>query len=456
MRSLLSDTLRSKIPWMAPAVLAVMGWGAVASGSFQYDDFANILQDPATHHWNELTHRLATGIRPLTRLSYALSDELFGEWAGGWLLINLLLHLLTALGVAKLVHSRTLNAIAAALASTCFALQPANAAVVAYVSGRSTGLAAALLVAALLVHERSVRAKVRNVAIWWATLLFLCACACRETALVFPALVLLWERTRSVSSDWKIAFQRAAPYAIGSIAVAAVMLLMSPRYRELLAFSVSLRSPIEALFHNLVALPASFVLWFTPWALSVEHEMHFSAMALLFGTTAIIAMVAIAIWQHARRPFITLGLLWPLLAMLVSHSFIAKTDPVTEGALYLAWIGPSIALGEWFARRPRLAEHICVKGLAVALGALAIALCEWRVSVWSNPVALWEEATLRAPHSARAWTNLGVAHLAKGNDDSARSALRTALRLDPNDMQARFNLDIVAALAASARSSHQL
>src|SRR3954469_23743062 len=89
--------------WSAPAALVVLAWGAVVFGSFQYDDFANILQDPATHDVSALLQRLATGIRPLTRLSYALSDRMFGEWAGGWLLINGLLHLLTTVGVAKLV-----------------------------------------------------------------------------------------------------------------------------------------------------------------------------------------------------------------------------------------------------------------------------------------------------------------------------------------------------------------
>src|SRR3954469_19680416 len=121
MAFLSTASFRLNPAWSVPAALAIAAWGTVVFGTFQYDDFANIVNDPATHDLGALLHRLATGIRPLTRLTYALSDRLSGEWAGGWLLINALLHLFTVLGVAKLVHLRTRNAKAAALACACFA-----------------------------------------------------------------------------------------------------------------------------------------------------------------------------------------------------------------------------------------------------------------------------------------------------------------------------------------------
>jgi hypothetical protein len=324
---------------------------------------------------------------------------------------------------------------------------------VAYVSGRATGLAVALTIAALLMHERSVEG--RKHAKRWAMLLFVCACASKEIALVFPALILLWERTRLVPIDWSTALRRTTPYAIASIVAAVFMLTMSSRYRELLAYSLALHAPPDALLRNLIALPMSVSLWFRPLSLSVEHEVPYSAPALLLSLALIAALLTVAIRERDRRPYITLALLWPPLSMLLSHSFIAKADAITEGPLYFAWVGPSVALGEWLACRARVGVALHLKAVGVAIGVLAIALCQWRGSVWRNPIALWEEATERAPHSARAWANLGVARLARGDEDTARAALHTALQLDPNNMQARFNLDIVAALAASTRSTQK-
>ncbi|HEU4603315.1 MAG TPA: tetratricopeptide repeat protein [Steroidobacteraceae bacterium] len=438
-----------------PAFVAVLAWGAAIFGSFQYDDFPNILDDPATHRFDALLGRLATGIRPLTRLSYAISDRIVGEWAGGWLLINVLLHVFTVAGLAKLVQLRTRDAMAAALAGICFALQPANAAVIAYASGRSTGLAVAFIVGAMILHERSVDASKRSHGIAWSMMLFLCACASKEVAIVLPALMLLWERTRPVPTTWRVTLRRVVPYAIASIAAAILMLVLSPRYRELLAFSLSMRSPLDAMLHNLIALPMSLSLWFTPWLLSVEHPATYSTPALILGFTIIAGMIVLARRERTGRPFITLALMWPIIAMLPTHSFIAKSDAISEGPLYLAWIGPSLALGHWFARRARESQLFQFKRTAIVLSALAIGLCQWRVSVWQDSISLWQEATLRAPTSARAWTNLGVAQLAQGHNDSARDALQMALKLDPGSMQARSNLDILAALAASARSTNE-
>lgn len=36
-----------------------------------------------------------------------------------------------------------------------------------------------------------------------------------------------------------------------------------------------------------------------------------------------------------RSRWITLGMLWPVIALLPSHSFIAKADAISESGLYL-------------------------------------------------------------------------------------------------------------------------
>jgi len=84
----------------------VVAWGGVMFGSFQYDDFANVLNDPATTDLYALFDRLFGGIRPLTRLSYAVNAALFGDWAGGWLLVQWLVHVANVLMILRLVELR--------------------------------------------------------------------------------------------------------------------------------------------------------------------------------------------------------------------------------------------------------------------------------------------------------------------------------------------------------------
>ena len=134
--------------------------------------------------------RLPHGLRPLTRLSYFLDAQLYGVQAAGFLSTNLLLHALTVALVFALARRRLGNT-GALLAALAFAVQPANAEVVAYVSGRSTGLMTPLLLGGLLLYDQGKRPA--------ALLLFSLACLAKEHALIFPALVLAWELTRAPS-----------------------------------------------------------------------------------------------------------------------------------------------------------------------------------------------------------------------------------------------------------------
>ncbi|MET0656590.1 MAG: hypothetical protein ABW110_00330 [Steroidobacteraceae bacterium] len=430
------------------SLLFLLAWGGIALGSFQYDDFANILTDPATFNLPELTERLMHGIRPLTRASYAASAQLFGEWTGGWLLVNGLLHALTTLGVGWLAFSRLRNHTAALAAGLCFALQPANAAVVAYVSGRSTGLATALLAFALLAHEQAVL-RPAHAARWQFTamLAFVCACMAKEIAVVFPALVFAWELTRPANA--RIAGQRAAPYAAFAL-LCLVFMLSIPRYRELLEFSLATRPPLTALFQNFAALPLTFSLWVRPWALAVEHAAPSHWAWSVAGLATVSITVFAAVRTRTSRSLLALALLWPVIAIAPTHSIIARLDAINEGALYLAWIGPSIGIGAWLGTRSQRALQMvtaCMVSLAL--------LCMWRVHVWSDPVLLWREAVANVPQSARAWTNLGMAHMNAQDRAAARGALRVALALDPTNPRILLNLEVLAALNPSRSTEPQ-
>lgn len=430
------------MPLLIAAVL--IAWGGVAFGSFQYDDFANVLNDPATTGIAPLIDRLAGGIRPLTRLSHALCWWAFGDWAGGWLLFQWLMHAALVAAVLHLTFLRLADRSSAFLAALCFALLPSSAAVIAYVSGRSIGLSTLLIVLALVFHERSIQSGAAVRHRYLALLLFLLACAARETAVIFPVLVLLWEATRPGASLVESG-RRSALYFVASLIVAGVLLLCVPRYGELLQFSMEWRSPLASLAQNIGALPATLALAFKPWALSVEHVAPAGTQALIVGAVTLTLMIGTAVWFRGRQPLLSLALLWPIVALLPTHSFIAKLDAVTEGPLYLALIGPSIAASWFMSRWLQLLAHFRV-AMLLSAATLAIALCVWRTVVWGNPVLLWQEAVTHVPASARAWTNLGMAHFSAGDYASARQAFATALDLDPTDVRVMLNMEALAAV----------
>ena len=137
-------------PRLVLVVLTTLVWGGVLGGSFQFDDFPIIVRDPATVDPWALVLRITSGIRPLLRLSYFLDHFLWGMEPAGFLFTNLLLHVVTVLGVFALARRLLRDEAAAVLAAAIFSLQPASAEVIAYVTGRSTGLMAAFFVWGML------------------------------------------------------------------------------------------------------------------------------------------------------------------------------------------------------------------------------------------------------------------------------------------------------------------
>jgi hypothetical protein len=434
------DVLATNTCILIAIALTGLAWGAVPWGTFQFDDFRNVVQDPANTDTAVLLERLAHGLRPLTRLSYFLDAKLFGVEAAGFLATNLLLHAITVLLVFALARRRLGNP-GALVAALVFAVQPANAEVVAYISGRSTGLMTPLLLGGLLLYDEGKRLG--------ALLLFALACLAKEHALVFPALVLVWELTRPESRPGAV---RAALVTTLVVAVVvATVLLGLAGYRTLLQRAFTDRPVVENILVNARAIPQMVSLWGSPWALSADHEFdrrgHVveSIVWLLFLMTAAAAAFAV----RRRRPMLALAILWPLIALLPTNSILAKPDVVTEKPLYLAWVGPSIALGAALCALLNIARPAVMR---VTLGLAGLLLCAfvsasvWRASLWRDPVALWTDAVAKAPYKSRCWNNLGMAWLAAQRQSDAVVAFGRAVYLDPTNDQASLNLLTARAL----------
>ncbi len=400
-------------------------WALVPCGTFQYDDFPNIVLEPSTF---ELAR--ASGLRWLTRLSYFADASVWGMRAHGFLLTNLLLHLGSVLCVHSLAAAPVVTAAgrfrpphgAAFVGAALFALQPANAEVVAYASGRATGLMTLLLLAGLTLRAHGRRRA--------GLAAFVLACLAKEVAVVFPLLVWLRERdARELARSSAVAF-----------AVLAVLVCI-PRYRELAGFSLAARDPLAALQLNLSVLPTQLSLWFRPWALSVEHAVDFSPElpAIGAGIALLCAMALGAFAARRRAPAVAFAIGWVLVALLPTSSLVARADPISERALYLAFVGPAIALGDTLARMRPLAPRLAAAAVLGLLAGSAVGATA-RVDVWSDPRLLWADALKKAPSSARAWNNLGMAYFARDEFERAREAFRHALAIDPRAPRARENL----------------
>jgi len=428
---------------------------------FVFDDRADVLDNPAASP-EGFFPALGRTNRPLLKATYALQRATTGSAALPFHAANLALHLATTLAMFALARRLAVGVgvprpeLVGALAAAVWALHPAAVEAVAPVSGRSVLLSTLLVLIALLLVTGE-RPPARS-ALAAAGALAFAAPLVRETALVLPLLGLLWQATLGAGENRSAAFRRQLSLIAGAL-VAACALALSARHRELVAFSLATRPPLEALRGNLFALFDILRLWIAPGRISIDPatpaELPWSAPATLLRLALVAGAAAFALAARRRLPLAAFAIGWILLALAPTNSVIWRLDPVSARPLYLATIVPLAALAAalagalsgharlpagWFARA---ALTVAASALLIApAGALAIRSHD-RARLYCDPAALWADAAVKAPESARPWINLGVELMLADRLAAAESALRRALVLDPRDSGARCALDSI-------------
>ena len=431
---------------------------ALAAG-FEYDDRADVLDNPASRPESFLA-ALGETNRPLVKATYALQRLATGDAPRPFHALNLVLHVAMTLAVFFLLR-RVVDSsdaphrdLAAWLATALWALHPAAVEAVAPVVGRSTLLSSLLALCALLLVTAPAPPARR--AALGAGALACGAALARETALVLPALGLVWQATLGGGESRRDALRRQLPILAGTSA-AALAIALSSRHRELVEFSLRERSPLAALRGNLRAIGELFALWLTPARVSVDPpqpaDLPWTATGTIVPAALLLAAAVLVVALRRRRPRAAFAVGWTLLALAPSNSILWRLDPVAPRALYLASIGlvALVALAV-IALAGRLAAAPRPKWQRAAVATAIVALLAWplavearearrRAALWAEPAALWADAAAKAPDRARPWLNLGVELMIAGRLEAAEAALARAAKIDPRNSNAHCALD---------------
>ncbi|MFT3810807.1 MAG: hypothetical protein QM698_12885 [Micropepsaceae bacterium] len=443
--------------WQAAGLAALLALLALAifanalNGVFLFDDIGDITANPSAKAATFLD-RLGVMNRPLTKATYALQDACTGHdprWFHG---VNVALHALTT-ALAFLLLRRAarsaLNdtALATGLAvcvTAIWAVHPALTETVTYVSGRSMGLSS-LLVVILLLAGSGKPGRI-NAAIVFITA-FLAPLA-RETALIAP-LMLLWWRLTLAGGQVQTA-RRSLPAFYGA-ALALALIALIPRHVDLVASSLHIRPPLEALRGNIHAAFDILAYWATPFRITIDPA---PPLAWGWETTETLARLAfflglagVALVERRRRPLIAFGIGLALLALAPSNTFLWRADPVALKPLYLGGIGLTLAAGSVLilalsSRGGRIGFALMA---AMLTAALSLATFQ-RNTLFADEIALWTDATVKTPGYGRPWIMLGYALFNAGRLDDAAAALRRGSDLDPLDLKAAETLELVESL----------
>lgn len=412
-------------------------YGPALRGPFLFDDLALPFSSPLFP--GQPLKTWIAGVRPLLMLSFWANYRISAEGTLSYHVFNVLLHCANA-ALLFLALRRLMAAVAgprrdllAGFAAVLFLVHPLQSESVAYIAGRSETLSAFFSLAAFVVFLYRRRPEISWRASAAVLLLFACATASKEQALVLPALFLLTDyfwttpfSLRGIRGNWRLYLSMLVLAAIGAVSV-----------WKIVAASASAGFGLKEITWLQYFLTECRVLWtyirlfVLPIHQTVDHDVSISRTifdpASVLGLAALILLIAAAIRLRRRAPLAVYGLLCFLLLLAPTSSFVPLRDPIAEHRMYLPMIGLLFILTDILARI-RVERRVLV--LCMSIVVLAAGYLTYRRSVvWSGTVPLAEDAVREAPHKTRPYVLLTSAYMQTGRCVDLVNRLNTSARL---------------------------
>lgn len=478
----LSTRFRGVLSLLLLATAVLAAYASTLHSPFVLDDESNIVNNRALHI-KDLSLPSLKNIffsefntmpqRPVANLTFALNYLAGGDDPAGYHLVNLLIHLLTAIGVYRLYvwYLRRTNREGssypeglALLAALVWALNPIQTSAVTYVVQRMTSLCSLFVLASLLLYLRARELSAaqpegggRKKALLFAAsfALWLLAMLTKEIAAIMPLLLVLHELFFfDRFSVEKIRGNKYFYLAILLLAVIALMVILGSGFgqtmfagyaqrdftlseRVLTEFRVVLR--YFSLF--LLPLPGRLTLFYDDYQVSRSLLDPASTTLSLF---AVSAMVAGACLAARKYPLPAFGILWTLLCLLLESS-VLPLELVFEHRFYLPSVGFALALvvGISLLGRNLLQRRgIFVLFWTVLLAGLVF-LTAQRNADWRSRTALYLDGVRKSPRSVRALVGLGVSYAREGQTAQAVEVLERALAVNPDNAQVLATLFVL-------------
>lgn len=451
----------------------LVAFGNSLWGAFIFDDQTAILANPHIRTlWPPIVpltspNDTALAGRPLVSLSLAVNYHAGGFNPFGYHVFNLAVHLacgLLVFGVVRETLDRPRLGLLLAghsddLAFLCALLwivHPLQTEAVNYITQRTESMAGFFYLATLFGAIRSVESQRRR-RHWMVVAISASALGmmCKETVATAPLAVLLWLWIFEDQPIGRLLFQNRVLLSglAATWLVVAAMLVLGTRSGTA-GFSTPVgglmylanQGPLILRYLRLSFWPTDLVLDYgTPSAVPAGTVAATMALVgvLLVGSLAAVASRTVLGYPAA--------LFFLLLAP--SSSFVPIASEVgAERRMYLALgavisfvvVGAAASIPRAVGKANGVSLRSAAARWTVSLTAVALAiplivLSRNRNLHYRDPVVLWQSSVDRRP-TWRAYNNLGSALLQRGDRFGASARFREALRLEPEALEARFNL----------------
>jgi tetratricopeptide (TPR) repeat protein/preprotein translocase subunit SecG len=445
------------------ALLGVVLYRPSMQAPWYLDDFHNIVDNPFIRDIAEAFSSLFVS-RGIAFASFALNYKMGGLEVTGFHLVNLLIHILTAIVVLLILqHLYGIGSWQSFFGSALFLCHPIQTQAVTYIVQRMTSLAAFFFFLSIFAYIKFRKEMEKNGDVFsfaacqlfaWALLCGALAVLTKENTAVLPLVLLLLERT--VISRQNLKLRQVLRYLLPFMLVTSGVLL-----QQFVVANSTLTQVNTGVLHFLQTTdPAGSVLvtkepgnlvlrylftqfvvvWIyagkliIPIGQTLDYSYPLVARLLNFksvaGLLAIGTLLVFAFRQLQTSPLLALGIFWFFVTLSIESTFI-PLDTMFEHRLYIPLFGFIIFLNEAL---DGLRPQIFRKSLLISILVIMSVLTWNRNQLWANPIAFWQDNVNKAPHSFRPKVSLAREIIASENPDildQAFPALKEAIALYP-------------------------
>ncbi|HZV80806.1 MAG TPA: tetratricopeptide repeat protein, partial [Geobacteraceae bacterium] len=345
--------------------------------------------------------------RPLTYISFALEQAIWGKNPAGYHCTNLLLHILVTMLFYAVTAALFKKERLALIAALVFALHPVAGESVNFLSGgRNTLLSACFGLLSFLFY---IRQKNRAALVSFSFAIF-----SKEFALLLPAIFMFYDLRLQRE---KLRLSRYLPFLIPIAAYLSLRAYVVQKANFLA--SMNLADAMAAPY-----LVARYVLnMLLPLQLKLLYSINPTTTSGII-CLAILGILAAAIYYFRAPNEILFSAFWVLLFLLPVINIIPlhTTTVMADRYAYFSLMGFSLLLATLICT---LSERHMMAGAAVLCAAYAFV--DFRHNgFWKNEVIFFTRMTQDAPERFEGYKNLGLYHYKNGDIDRAILNLEAA------------------------------
>ncbi len=435
---------------IAIALIAVLGCGVYfnsLNGAFLWDDDILIKNNLFIRNPSNITALFTTDTqagagrigyfyRPIQVLSYMVDYSLTKLEPFGYHLTNMLLHILTAVGIYFFIRLLLYDNLISLLTALFFVVHPVHTEAVSYISGRSESLGFLFILLSFIFYIRFVKNRgLFN--FFLAIAVYTCALLSRENSLIFPLLLLVYHYAFRERINKKIFT------AILSITCVYVLIRVT-----LLGSLLSSVQHSTTFFERLPGFFAAITQYLRLLVLPLNQHMEYGARLVAWSDLRVIIGVVIVLFlaflffkNRRRNKILVFSVFWFFTALLPVSNLYPINAYMAEHWLYMPSLGVFLMSGcgcAYFLRRRNL--HVLCSVLIIGFLFFYSFLTIRQNNYWHDAMWFYERTLEYAPDSARLLSNLGVEYNKLGANEKSIALYKKAVSFNPKFEEAYNNL----------------